>query len=97
MDKQTRKSEIGFMCIVAALVKQLWDKGGICSVGINAYLQPFVHMQPWRFMECFGEDTDYWYNEGDPDYRTINTEVNGILFFALMTNYDQIADGRLYA
>lgn len=97
MDKLARKNEIGFMCVTAAMAKLLKDKGGVCGVDVNCHGKPCVHLQPWRFMELFGEDTDYWYNEGDPDYRTINTEVNGIEFFALLSGFDVIHEGRLIA
>ena len=97
MDKLTRKNEIGFMCVTAAMAKLLSDRGGVCGVGVNSHAKPYVHLQPWRFMELFGEDTDYWYNEGDPDYRTINTEVNGIEIFALMTKFDIMENGELIA
>lgn len=95
MDKTERKREIGILSVVAALVKLMMDKGGICGFGIDQYRRPYIHLQPWRFLELFGEDTEFWYNDGDPDYRTINTEVNGIQFFALMTGFDVILDGRL--
>ena len=97
MDKKDRKSEIGFLAIVASMVKLVMDKGGVCNFGIDTDHQPYVHLQPWMFLQLFGEDTEFWYNEGKPDYRTINTKVNGVKFFALMTGFDLIEEGRLIA
>lgn len=103
MEKAQRKSDIGFLAIVAAMVKQCMDKLGVC--GISLYLEkrpgatwgyrPGVHLQAWRFMDYFGEDTNYEYiTDRDGDMKVI-TDVNGVVFFALIDGLDLIQNGRL--
>ena len=95
MDKKERKSDIGMMTIVAAMVKQLTDKNGVVAFGTPRNDTPSVHMLPKRFLEYFGDDTDFEYSENDPDFRTISTMVNGVLFYALLDSFDVIENGRL--
>jgi len=97
MDKKQRKSDIGLMTIVAAMVKQCMDKPGVCGIGSPKDKVPTVHMTPKCFLEYFGDDTDFEYSENDPEFRTMSTMVNGVLFYALLDSFDIIVDGRLAA
>ena len=102
MDKRQRKSDIGYMALVAAMVNSIVDKDGVC--GVHPYLErrktvlqykPGVQLQLWKFMELFGEDTEYEYiTDRDGDMSVI-TEVNGVTFYALAGISDEIKEGRL--
>ena len=65
-EKQIRKSNITQMSVVATMVHNIVmkDDYGVC--GLHPYLEtrmgesrfvPGVLLQPWKFMELFGEDT----------------------------------------
>ena len=95
MDKAQRKSDIGLMCVTAGMAKLLIDKGGVVGVGRDRHDLPYVHLMPWRFVDYFGEDTEFEYRQEAPDYRTMEVIVNGVRFFALITELDWIRDGRL--
>ena len=104
MDKNERKSEIGFLGIVAAMAKQCIDKDGVISVGLyldrrkpGLWYVPGVFLQPWKFMELFGEDTNYEYLTDRYGDMHVMTDVNGIVYFALINANDLIEDGRLVA
>ena len=101
MDKNTRKSDIGFMTIVAALAKQCIEKPGVCGVGYyldkrkgpGLHYVPGVHLTAETFLEYFGEDTDFEYREtGYGDVEMV-TEVNGVTFYALINSTDRIESG----
>lgn len=102
MDKQARKSEIGFLGISAAMAKQCSDKSGV--IGVGRWLdrrKPFIQhtagvfLQPWKFMELFGEDTEYEYlTDSDGDMQVV-TSVNGVTYYAYIRDDDLIEDGRL--
>lgn len=95
MDKKQRKSDIGMMSIVAAMVKQCLEKPGVVAIGSPERNTPSVHMMPKTFLEYFGDDTEFEYSE-NPNYRIMSTVVNGVTFYALFDKYDTIKDGRLY-
>lgn len=101
--KAERKSDIGFLALVAHLQKQCQDKDGVISIlpwldrrkwpGLS--YMPGVFMHAYKFMELFGEDTEYEYitdREGD---RQVYTIVNGVSFFAYVGDDDAIKNGRL--
>lgn len=107
MDKKQRKSDIGFLSMVAALAKQCEDKPGVCSVGHYADARRFfggitncldekpgVLMTAKAFLEYFGEDTMYEFNHDKYGIEMI-TEVNGVMFHATICKNDLIKDGRL--
>jgi len=95
MDKAKRKSDIGMMSIVAAMVKQCMQKPGVVAIGSPEYDIPSVHMLPKTFLDYFGDDTEFEYGE-DPSHRTMSTVVNGVRFYAVISGLDTIANGRLY-
>ena len=96
MEKAQRKSDIGMMSIVAAMVKQCMEKPGVVAIGSPERDIPSVHMLPTCFLDYFGDDTEFEYSEGDPDFRTMSTVVDGVRFYAVINDYDTIKDGRLY-
>ena len=95
MEKAQRKSEIGMMSIVAAMVKQCMQKPGVVAIGSPERDTPSVHMLPKTFLDYFGDDTEFEYSE-DPSFRTMSTVVNGVRFYAVINGLDIIANGRLY-
>ena len=102
MEKQARKSEIGFLGVAAALAKMCIDKDGVIDVGTwldrrKTVLEwkTGVFLQPWKFMELFGDDTEYEYlTDRDGDMEVV-TQVNGVTYYALIRDLDLIEDGRL--
>lgn len=101
-EKQVRKSDICYMAMVAGMVNDIVNGVGVC--GVNPYLErrepllhykPGVMLQPWKFFKLFGKDTDYEYLEESSGDKVLYTEVNGVVFYALITNLDRIMDGRL--
>ena len=102
MDKTERKSDIGFLGIAAALAKMCTDKDGVIDIGTwldrrkaGYEWKPGVFLQPWKFMELFGEDTEYQYfRDRDGDLQVF-TQVNGITYFAIIRSYDLIVNGVL--
>jgi hypothetical protein len=102
MDKQARKSEIGFLGVAAALAKMCIDKDGVIDVGTWLDRRKMVHewqtgvfLQPWKFMELFGDDTEYEYMTDRFGDMQIVTTVNGVVYYAIIQDYDLIQDGRL--
>ena len=102
MEKAERKSEIGFLGISAAMAKQCSDKSGV--IGVGRWLdrrKPFiqytagVYLQPWKFMQLFGEDTEYEYMEDHHGDLQVVTSVNGVTYYAYIRNDDMIEDGVL--
>lgn len=106
MDNNTRKSDIGFMTIVASLAHQVNEADGICAVGTHLdsrkfYLgegpleyKPGVHMQAKTFLEYFGDDTEFEYVT-DKYGTEMRTEVNGVVFYALVSSTDRIESGAV--
>lgn len=106
MDKRERKSNIGFMSIVAAMAHQVTEKPGICAVdtycdnrmfdiGQGALeWKPGVQMQPATFLDYFVDDTDYEYITDKYGTEMI-TEVNGVTFYARVSGMDLIENGVL--
>lgn len=102
---QIRKSYITQMCEVATMVDNLISEPGVCgfqqfidrrkSTPIKLHFEPGVLLQPWKFIELFGEDTDFEYITDRGGDLTIITQVNGVTFYALVNNSDLIQDGRL--
>lgn len=104
-EKTTHKSDIAHMALVATMVNDLVSEPGVC--GIQPYLDrrkstptelhfdPGVLMQPWKFIERFGEDTNFEYVSDRDGNLTIITNVNGAVFHAPVDRTDLIRDGRL--
>lgn len=101
--KQVRKSIISRLSVAATLVHNfVTGFSGIC--GIHPYLDrrknmlhymPGVQLQPWKFMELFGEDTNYEYIQDRYGDMSVITEVNGVMFHALINSMDVVFEGRL--
>ena len=101
--KQVRKGDIGYMALVGTMVSNIvngWS--GVC--GVHPYLdrrtgdlcyKPGVQLQAWKFMDVFGEDTEYEYLEDKDGDMEVITEVNGVTFYALLGCSDEIQKGRL--
>lgn len=101
MDKEKRKKDIAFMSIAADMAAKCRNMDGV--VGPGAYLDrrnyPAVAfktgmlMMPSGFLEYFGDDTDFEYI--DTEYGDIKmvTEVNGVIFYAIVDNKDRIPGG----
>ncbi len=104
-EKQIRKSNIAQMSVVAAMVNDIVTGDGVCgfqpfldrrkSTPVELHYEPGVLLQPWKFMELFGEDTDFEYIKDRDGDLTMITQVNGVTFYALANNSDLIRDGRL--
>ncbi len=104
-EKQIRKSNITQMSVVATMVDNLISEPGVCgfqqfldrrkSTPAELHFEPGVLLQPWKFMELFGEDTDFEYIKDRDGDLTIITQVNGVTFYALANNSDLIRNGRL--
>jgi hypothetical protein len=104
-EKQIRKSNITQMSVVATMVDNLISEPGVCgfqqfldrrkSTPTELHFEPGVLLQPWKFMELFGEDTDFEYIKDRDGDLTIITQVNGVTFYALACNSDLIRNGRL--
>lgn len=106
MDKKKRKSDIGFMTIVAAMAHQIIEKPGIC--GVDPYCdnrnfnigagqlewKPGLQMQPKVFLDYFGDDTEFEYVTDKYGTEMI-TEVNGVMFHALISSMDILENGVL--
>ena len=104
MDKRQRKSDIGYMSVVAGMANQVIEKPGIISVGQHRdfrripeiIYKPGVFMQPKAFYEYFGEDTNFEYvRDHTDDWMEIRAEVNGVIFYAQVNSMDVIRDGKL--
>lgn len=102
MDKRTRKSDIGYLALSAAMAFMCSEKPGVCSVhywtdrrGDKLKRKPGVHLLASQFLEYFGEDTNYEYLEDDDGDRQMVTEVNGVVFYALVGYGDDIENGVL--
>lgn len=100
-ERQVRKSNISYLAIVAAMVNRVVNGDGICAVHPyldtrkGLYWVPGVHMQLWKFMEMFGEDTNYEYvTDKDGDMKVI-TDVEGVIFYALVSGLDLLENGVL--
>lgn len=101
MDKEKRKKDIAFMSIAAGMAAKCRKLDGV--VGPSEYLDqsnyPAVAfktgmlMMPSGFLEYFGDDTDFEYI--DTEYGDIKmvTEVNGVIFYAIVDNKDRIPGG----
>lgn len=104
-EKQKRKSNITYMALVATMENNIVSEPGVCgfhqfidrrkSTPTELHFEPGVLLQPWKFMELFGEDTDFEYFTDRDGDLTIITQVNGVTFYALADNSDLIQDGRL--
>lgn len=104
-EKQIRKSNITQMCEVATMVNNIVKGDGVCgfhpfldrrkSTPVGLHYEPGVLLQPWKFIELFGEDTDFEYIKDRDGDLTIITQVNGVTFYALADSSDLIRDGRL--
>lgn len=102
-EKHKRKKAIGFMAMLATMVyKVVNGSSGVC--GIHPHLDrrdpglkyvPGVQLQPWKFMELFGDDTEYEYIQDRYGDMSVITEMNGVMFHALINSMDLIRDGRL--
>ena len=107
MEKVKRKSDIGLMTLVAGIVHQMTEEDGIC--GVDSYcdsrmfdigkakdltFKPGVQMQPKKFLEYFGDDTNFEYISGNYHTEMI-TEVNGVVFHAIVCSMDFIVDGEI--
>lgn len=103
-EKQIRKSNIIQMSVVATMVDNLISEPGVCgfqqfldrrkSTPTELHFEPGVLLQPWKFMELFGEDTNFEYIDHH-GYLTMITDVNGAIFYAPVDYSDRIRDGRL--
>lgn len=104
-EKQIRKSNITQMSVVATMVNNIVTGDGVCgfqpfldrrkSTPVGLHYEPGVLLQPWKFIELFGEDTDFEYIKDRDGDLTIITQVNGVTFYALAGSSDLIRDGRL--
>lgn len=106
MDKKKRKGDIGYMTIVAAMVHQITEKPGICGVDTHCdnrnfnidagplEWKPGVQMQPKVFLDYFGDDTEFEYVTDKYGTEMI-TEVNGVMFHALISSMDILENGVL--
>ena len=101
-EKQKRKSDIAYMALVATMVNNIISGDGVC--GVHPYLErrktvlqykPGVQLQPWKFMELFGDDTEFEYLEDRDGDKTLYVEVNGVSFYAPVNGMDEIIEGRL--
>lgn len=101
MDKDKRKKDIEFMSIAAGMAAKCRKLDGV--VGPSEYLDlsnyPAIAfktgllMMPRGFLEYFGDDTDFEYI--DTEYGDIKmvTDVNGVIFYAIVGNKDRIPGG----
>lgn len=102
-EKQKRKKTIGFMAMLATMVFKIVNgHSGVCGIHPHldrrkSFLQyvPGVQLQPWKFMELFGDDTEYEYIQDSYGDLSVVTEANGVMFHALINDMDLIRDGRL--
>ena len=100
MTKQERKSDIGMMSVTAAMVSKIMEGFGVCAIhgepvaDENGFYagkwQPCVHLTANEFMRLFGEDTEFEYDTKNPSSIKVYTTVNGVRFYALITNHDMI-------
>ena len=103
-EKTKRKSDIAYMALVATMVNNIVSEPGVCgiqpfidsrrSTPIEQHFAPGVLLQPWKFMEIFGEATNFEYIDHH-GYLTMITEVNGVVFHTLVDKTDLIRNGRL--
>ena len=87
------------------MVDNLISDPGVCgfqqfldrrkSTPTELHFEPGVLLQPWKFMELFGEDTNFEYISDRDGDLTMITNVNGVVFYALVDKTDRIRDGRL--
>lgn len=104
-EKQIRKSNIAQMSVVATMVNNIVTGDGVCgfqpfldrrkSTPVELHYEPGVLLQPWKFIELFGEDTNFEYVSDRDGEVTMITEVNDVTFYALTDNSDLIRNGRL--
>ena len=104
-EKHIRKSNITQMSVVAIEVDNLISEPGVCgfqqfidrrkSTPTELHFAPGVLLQPWKFIERFGEDTNFEYISDRDGDLTMITEVNGVVFYTLVDKTDLIRDGRL--
>lgn len=104
-ETQIRKSNIAQMSVVATMVNDIVTGDGVCgfqpfldrrkSTPVELHYEPGVLLQPWKFIELFGEDTNFEYVSDRDGEVTMITEVNGVTFYALTDNSDLIRNGRL--
>ena len=104
-EKQIRKSNITQMSVVATMVDNLISEPGVCgfqqfldrrkNTPTEMHFEPGVLLQPWKFIELFGEDTNFEYISDRDGDLTMITEVNGVVFCALVDKTDLIRNGRL--
>lgn len=102
MDKMDRKSEICFLGGAAAIAKICEDKKGVIGPckwldrrRFGTYYEAGMFLQPYKFMELFGEDTEYQYYKDKDSTLYVFTQVNGVTFYAMIRDDDLIVDGRL--
>ena len=104
-ERQIRKSNITQMSVVATMVNNIVIGDGVCgfqpfldrrkSTPTVLHYEPGVLLQPWKFMELFGEDTNFEYISDRAGDLTMITNVNGVVFYSLVDKTDRIRDGRL--
>lgn len=104
-EKTKHKSGIAYMALVATMVNNIVSEPGVCgiqpfidgrrSTPFELHFVPGVLLQPWKFMELFGEGTNFEYISDRDGDLTMITEVNGVVFHALVDKTDLIRDGRL--
>ena len=107
MNKLQRKSDIGYMSLLAGMVHQILKMPGVIEIGthrgyrllefgnpISIIETPGVFMQPWAFLEHFGDDTEFEYVTDKYGTQMV-TEVNGVTFYATVNSLDVIQDGKL--
>ena len=107
MEKAQRKSDIGTLALVAGMASQLTAQDGIIAfddycdsrmfdIGKSKELtwKPGVQLQPGKFLEYFGDDTNFEYIHGNYNMEMI-TEVNGVVFHSIIGRLDFIVDGEI--
>ena len=101
MDKTKKDVLIIALSMVAENVNKLYKEPGVCGFGpylnrVTGDYEPGVHLQFEKFMELFGDDTEYEYKDRGNDDREVRAVVNGVIFYALVTDLDRIGkDGGL--
>ena len=102
MNKMDRKSEICFFGVAGAISKVCEDKMGVIGPGkwldrrkAGIQYTAGMYLQPYKFMELFGEDTEYQYFRDKHGDLQVFTQVNGVTFYAYIRDDDIIIDGRL--
>ena len=100
MNEKTKKSDINYLAMVAAMAKQCIDKDGVCGVGVyldhrkpGSWYVPGVQMLAKTFLEYFGDEGFEYRTRGD-GYELVK-EIHGVTFYALIDDSDMIREGRL--